>query len=200
MGRLTFDSFKKSIRDAGYTREEESAIWDFYVTKSLSKAASQNRNLEDYRQPVFGAPRIRLEHLLTRADVDTESVLIIRGNNMDRGLEKLGLKTEENISKSLDLPRIAFINTLPGHMDSSKSSIISLMSHVRNALAHGHTYFFPNGFVLLEDVNLQRVITARILYHKNTLLNWIFYFDQDGIYYPEIHLNKEPRKPGFIKD
>jgi len=47
-------NYKKSIREAEFSREEESAIWDFFVTKSISRAASQRRTMQDYQPQQFG--------------------------------------------------------------------------------------------------------------------------------------------------
>lgn len=105
---------------------------------------------------------------------------------MDAGLDKLGLLVPQSIISCFHVPRIACLNPLPSYTDSSKSNIISLMIHIRNALAHGRTYFFNNGFVMLDDNNTENTITARFMFHKRTLLDWIRYFDRDGRYYPEL--------------
>lgn len=185
MEEVDLHTYIKPIREADFTREEESAIWDFYVTRSLSRAASQQRTFEDYRPSGFGEQRIRLERLLITAGVNDDGVIILRGQSMNSGLDRLELLMPENIIASIHKPRIACINPLPSYADSSKSNIISLMIHIRNALAHGRTYFFSNGFIMMED-NIENVITARFLFHKRTLLDWIRYFDRDGRFYPEL--------------
>ena len=58
-----------------------------------------------------------------------------------------------------------------------------MFTHIRNAFAHGNTYFFENGNVLLEDKDGNK-ITARILIAVQTLVDWIRLIDKDSIIYP----------------
>ena len=59
----------------------------------------------------------------------------------------------------------------------SKSSIgESVISHIRNAFAHGRLSFYDeNGeiYVAMEDVNNKHVVTARMILSKTTLLRWM---------------------------
>lgn len=188
---MTIDNlsrFKKSIRDAQFSREEESAIWDFFVTKSISRSASQHRTMEDYRPVIFGQSKISLVRLLKEADVDEKHCEIVRGQNMDAKLKLLGLLTPLYGVTDSSIPRIACLIPFAGEADKSRDAIISLMAHARNALAHGNTYFFENDYLMLEDINRERVITARLLFRKRTLLSWIRYFDRDYRFYPEIQV------------
>ena len=180
--------YKRPIREAKFSREEESAIWDFYVTKSISRSASQHRTVEDYRPAQFGQTRISLEWLLKRANVDESHCEIVHGQNMNIKLEQLGLLTSSNGVNDFTVPRIACLIPFGDDTVSSRDAIVSLMAHARNALAHGNTYFFYNDFVMLEDIGKNKVITARLLFHKYTLLNWIRYFDQGYKFYPEIKI------------
>lgn len=47
-----------------------------------------------------------------------------------------------------------------------------LMRHIRNGIAHGLSFAFPTGTVLLEDME-KKSVTARILLKRETLLDWI---------------------------
>lgn len=58
----------------------------------------------------------------------------------------------------------------------------SILTHIRNAFAHGNTYFFENGNTLLEDKN-RNIITARILLKLQTLLDWIGLIDKEQRFY-----------------
>ena len=48
-----------------------------------------------------------------------------------------------------------------------------LFRHIRKTLAHNRTYQFENGNILLEDVDDNEKVSARILLSKRTLLDWI---------------------------
>ena len=57
-----------------------------------------------------------------------------------------------------------------------------LFRHIRNSFAHGNTYFFDNGNVLLEDKDNSK-ITAAILIKQQTLLDWIRVIDKEEQFY-----------------
>ena len=59
----------------------------------------------------------------------------------------------------------------------------SVLTHIRNSLAHGNTYFFENGNVLFEDKDMKGIITARIILKQQTLLDWISLIDKDQKFY-----------------
>lgn len=45
---LIVQQYKKSIYEIDLPKEQESIIWDFYVTKSIAGSSSQKRSLSDY--------------------------------------------------------------------------------------------------------------------------------------------------------
>ena len=194
---MNINSYKKSIRESSFSREDETVIWDFYVTKSLSHASSQHRWLSDYHQDDFTRPFNLMKRMMMAAGVKDEQCKIVTGKSMNKGLEQLNLLADTNVGISTDNPRIACL--IPsdregeGKQYSEKKCVINVMVHARNALAHGNTYFFDNGFVMLEDFIFDKftrvtTTTARMLFHKNTLLAWIKLFDKEKRYYPEIHI------------
>lgn len=178
--------YRKSIRESNFTRENETVIWDFYVTKSLSKASSQHRWLSEYHRDDFQRPFNLMKKMMMTAGVTEDKCQIVFGRSMNKGLAQLDLLSETGIS--IQIPRIACLIPSDGEERPSENKfILSIMIHVRNAFAHGNTYFFDNGFVMLEDFDFSKVITARMLFHRNTLLEWIKLFDKDKRFYPEIH-------------
>lgn len=180
------------MREAAFTHEEEAVIWDFYVTKSLSRASSQYRTLEQYRNSSFSRPFNLLVQMLKVAEVEEECVKIVYGKTMNKVLHQLQLASNKIEEFDIFTPRIACL--LPYRRSSEnnyylqRNSVYSIMTHVRNALAHGNTYFFDNEFLLLEDKNFEKVITARMLLNQNTLIEWIRIFDAESKFYPEIHV------------
>lgn len=189
---MNISNYKKSIRESNFSRDDEAVIWDFYVTKSLSRASSQHRWLSDYHKDDFRRPLNLLKRMMMVAGVKDEQCIIVNGKSMIKGLAQLELQGDTYNPMKIDCPRIACL--IPSDREegiepySEKKCVLSLMIHARNALAHGNTYFFDNGFVLLEDFNSSKIITARMLFHKNTLLAWIKLFDKERCYYPEIHM------------
>lgn len=48
-----------------------------------------------------------------------------------------------------------------------------LFRHLRNSIAHNHTYLFDNGIVMIEDRDDNGKISARILAPKSILIEWM---------------------------
>ncbi len=65
---------------------------------------------------------------------------------------------------------------------SGESRVNAIFRHVRNAFAHGNTYFFENGMCLLEDMDGKK-ISAELLIPNRSLLEWIQIVDKNGLYY-----------------
>lgn len=66
----------------------------------------------------------------------------------------------------------------------------SVLIHIRNVFAHGNTYFFDNGNVMLENKNGATII-ARMIIKQQTLLDWIFIIDKEQRYYIPISISAE---------
>ena len=74
-----------------------------------------------------------------------------------------------------------------------KSSMIdSLIFHIRNAFAHGRVALYKNGqYIVMEDINPKsKVISARMILKKETLMKWI-YIIRKGPLAEENELKKE---------
>ena len=185
------NKYKRSIREANYSKDNETVIWDFYVTKSLSRASSQHRQITDYHKDDFRRPLNLLSLMLKVARVDEEKCKIVHGKSMNAGLAQLGLLTDQYDAMNIATPRIACLIPYSRYdgadEHSAKNSVLWLMIHTRNALAHGRTYFFSNDFVMLEDLDFDKTLTSRMIFHKDTLLAWIKLFDKEKRYYPEIN-------------
>ena len=69
------------------------------------------------------------------------------------------------------------------HQKEKVGEAESVLTHIRNAFAHGMTYFFDNRNVLLEDKDQRGIITARIILKMQTLLDWITLIDREQRYY-----------------
>lgn len=188
--------YKKSIYDLGLDKDSETILWDFYVTKAICNSASQKRTPSDY-----GLKKIPYERMLEVAGITPLNAVPLLANTMPKTLERLGLNTTEGKGKDKreigieTTPcRFAFItpytisdNDIPkGNCGKGES----LLTHVRNAFAHGNTYFFKDGTMLLEDKDQRGNITARIIIKVETLFAWIKLIDKNEKYYHIYGLNK----------
>lgn len=179
--------YKKSIYSIGLTREEEAIIWDFYVTKSVAASASQKRNVSEY-----GLKQLPYKEMIASAGIKEERVKILLANSINETLKnfgldfgKIGTPTEEEI----DIDELRIVCQTPFSISDEESPKAkyspaeSLLTHIRNAFAHGNTYFFENQNVLLEDKDNRGAITARILLNVKTLLDWISLIDHEERFY-----------------
>ena len=188
--------YKKSIYEAGLSKEEETIIWDFYVTRSFAASASQKRAIKE-----FGYSQIPLKQMLELAGVTNDTCKILPCTTMPNTIKSLGLETSakdkngNKIEKDIDVdtPRLCCIQKFTVTDDQGISPTDSaaecLLTHIRNSFAHGNTYFFDNGNVLLEDRDGNK-ITARILISVQLLLEWIMLIDRNGTVYPHLHHDK----------
>ena len=103
----------------------------------------------------------------------------------------------ENIKRALEENELI---DFPGNIEKQKIVFTknkngineSLISHIRNAFAHGRVAFYKNGqYIVMEDINPKnKVVSARMILKKETLMNWI-YIIRKGPFAEENELKKE---------
>lgn len=103
----------------------------------------------------------------------------------------------ENIKRALEENELI---DFPGNIEKQKLVFTknkngineSLISHIRNAFAHGRVAFYKNGqYIVMEDINPKnKVVSARMILKKETLMNWI-YIIRKGPFAEENDLKKE---------
>lgn len=181
--------YKNSIINSNYTDIEINIIWDFYVTHSLSNGSSLSRKIIDYGWDATISS--------TNGYNAIEKLLCLNANISEFCFIKA--KTCKDTLNTMDLsndficvfhPRAVMLQDYSVSIDenenlkleSKENHILCLMRHIRNAFAHGNTYFFDNDNMLLEDNDGGR-ITASILIPKRSLLDWIKIIDKNSKYY-----------------
>ncbi len=186
MELIVFD-YKKSINYSDFSTSQIAVIWDFYVTKSVAASASQRRTASDY-----GLKQIPFSKMLEVAEIEEGQCRILLADKMPATLKSLNLSIagEKGIAIPIevDTPRFSLLmgysisdEEIPKPKDNC-SKAECLLTHIRNAFAHGNTYFFDNGNVLLEDKN-KSITTAMILIKQKTLLDWIKLIDHEERFY-----------------
>lgn len=194
---------KKSLHESNYNAKAVELIWDFYVTHTLSGGSGMSRTQKDYG---WNSSTKELEEgLKDVAGID--GFHFVRAKSITQSLRAMDLADEEICAVH---PRsvmkqnytVSISETEELSLKNDESRIVSIFRHIRNALAHGNTYFFDNGYILLEDKNNNdrkhskadddpekakenelKQITAEILIKEETLLEWIFKIDKDEKYY-----------------
>ena len=128
------------------------------------------------------------------AGLDNSNVKIMLANSINKTLVRAGLEITEgkgsekhNIAIEIDFPKIVCSTPFSIADEEPPKAKVgeaeSVLTHIRNAFAHGLTYFFDNGNLLLEDKDQRGTITARIILNTQTLLDWITLIDKDKSYY-----------------
>lgn len=181
---------KCALRDSSFSDAECRIIWDFYVSRSFAAATGLPVELSDYgwnnsQSKTDGLPA--LERTLAEA-AGIESFCIVRSKTVKDTLQQMGL-SQDRIC--IVHPRAVMLQNYHVDIDenekpkieSVESRINSIFRHIRNSLAHGNTYFFPNGMCLLEDKESSTKITAEILIPCEALLTWIGIVDKKRRYY-----------------
>lgn len=166
-------------------------IWDFYVTRSFASSASQKRKVGD-----FGIKSIPIDEMLKQAGFTEDHCRFMPCTTMTNTIKSLNFcldgkakndKKNEIELEDIETPRMCclqqFTVTEDGQITPGPSKAECLFTHIRNAMAHGNTFFFDNGNVLLEDKDKGK-ITAMILISVQSLVEWIRIIDSKGIVYP----------------
>ena len=191
------NDYKKSIYEIGLPKDLESIIWDFYVARSFASSASQKRVVKDFK-----IKQIPFKQMMRKARITDDNCKILTCTTMKKALADLNLEVEgkdesskkTTIEIDFDIPRICCLQPFTVNEDikvtARGSQADCILTHIRNALAHGNTYFFDNGNVLLEDKDGSKV-TARILIAVESLIDWIKLIDSSHIVYPELFKKSE---------
>lgn len=185
--------YKSSLFESSFSQEEQAIIWDFYVTRSISGASSQSFSVTDFgwkttQSKTNGYPAIE-EKMATIASFDN-GFCMIRSSTIKDTLKAMDL-SGENIC--VEHPRavlkqnykISCDENEKMQFDSSatESRFVCLFRHIRNAFAHGNTYFFENGSILLEDYEGKNTITCSMVIKHEVLMEWIYAIDFSEKYY-----------------
>lgn len=200
--RCKISEYKKSIYEIGLSREREVMIWDFYVTKSIANSSGQKRDAKSY-----GWDKWPYKEMMSEAGIDEKNIKILAATTIKQTLKDFGLYPIEAAEKgemsgelAIDVDTQRIVCLVPfkiadeGPPKPNIGKVECILTHIRNALAHGNTYFFDNDNVLFEDKN-GSIITARIVLKVQTLIDWILLIDKKNLY-PTLNLkeNFDPRE------
>ena len=194
--KLVVQDYKKSINESSFSSKQISLIWDFYVTKAIAESASQRRRASDY-----GLSELPWKAMLLSAGISTKNCKILLANSINKTLKEFDLEIidgkgekKKRVAIEIDVPKIVCLTPYSIADEEKPKSKVgeaeSVLTHVRNAFAHGNTYFFDNGNLMLEDKNQRGTITARIILKQKTLLDWISLIDKSQKFY-DIHNAKK---------
>lgn len=187
--KVEVQGYKQSLTASEVLSPYLGTIWEFYVSHGICKSAGQRRTASDY-----GLSQLPLSKMLEMAEVATDKIKVLLANSINKTLEKYDLaiiagkgSERKNQEIDIDTPRIVCLTPFSISDEEPPKPNVgdaeSILTHIRNALAHGNTYLFENGNMMLEDFAADGRITARMILHQKTLLDWIKIIDKDSKYY-----------------
>lgn len=173
--RESVEPHRLSISDAScYTDREKLDLFEFYVVKALVKTCKLGGVLSDLGWK--GAELGRLEKLFVELCGLENRFLIARTDKMPKTLERFGLNIGMRIC--IDCPRgvmLAECQVVEGIVrpKGNATRVEVILSHIRNSIAHGNTFFFDNGNVLLLDVTRQGDKSCALLIPSRALVDFM---------------------------
>ena len=84
--KVEIQNYHRSIYDGYLTKEQETIIWDFYVTHAITSSASQGRKISDY-----GHSNLPWSEMKKVAGIDSSNVKNLLANNMKKTLKEFDL-------------------------------------------------------------------------------------------------------------
>lgn len=182
------DLYRASLLSQPFFEDFYKKIYDFYLTNSFAADTQQKIPLKDYGWEGNSKERglKTLEELLS-ANAGIEEMCMIRSTTIKDTLNAMDLSGTHICIKHA---RAVMLQEYSIRIDENEkvtfssgkeSRIECLFRHIRNALAHGGTYFFDNGMMLMEDYKSTQCISAEILIPQQSLIDWINIVDQNHI-------------------
>jgi hypothetical protein len=176
------DLYRASLLSQPFFEDFYKKIYDFYLTNSFAADTQQKIQLKDYGWEGNSNERglKTLEDLLS-ANAGIGEMCMIRSTTIKDTLEAMDLSgTHICIEHARAVMLQRYSTKIDENeevtFDNKETRIKCLFRHIRNALAHGGTYFFKNRMMLIEDYE-----SAKILIPQQSLIDWINIVDQNHI-------------------
>lgn len=118
----------------------------------------------------------RLEGRLLRA-ANLSTFCMIKANSISQILEAMDLVSriccshQRAVLRQLCTAKILEDGSVT--INQGETRMECLFRHIRNSLAHNHTYMFENGNTMLEDSDDNESLSAKILIPRDALLEWM---------------------------
>jgi hypothetical protein len=177
----TVTAYVKSIVNMGFEPRECLDILTFYMFNAPILKSGKNGNLfglkslKDYGWS-GNSDMSKLEGGLLKA-ANLGMFCFIKSNSISQTLNSMNLEDKVCIEH----PRAVIMQNY--NMTVQEDGSINVMQqetrmeclfrHIRNSLAHNHTYDFNNGNIMLEDCGDNGKISARIIIPKQALIDWM---------------------------
>lgn len=171
----------RATLDKIFSPEELSQVVRFYLLEPLTARDGKQKNTGQRHLSLFkwsGNSLPTLERELLKSS-GIPSFIMLGSSSIAQTLKNMDLDGEtictEHPRAVMQRPAKLTMKE-DGAIDrrySDSNRMVCLLRHIRNSIAHGLTYKFENGMILLQDQSSESTITARILLSKQSLLDWI---------------------------
>lgn len=179
--KVEIKKYIKPLTEMEIDKDKVLELIAFYLFNAPVLSASKPKNdfglksLKDYGW-VGNADMTKLEGRLLKA-ADLGMFCFIKSDSIDQTLESMDLQDKICIEH----PRAVLKHNYAVSLREDGSFSVTqhetrmecLFRHIRNSIAHNHTYLFSNDNILLEDCEESGRITARILIPKKALEAWM---------------------------
>jgi hypothetical protein len=173
--------YVKSIVDMGFEKQECLDILEFYlfnapILKSDKKGDSFGlKSLRDYGWN-GNSEMSKLEGRLLKA-AGLGMFCIIKSDSISQTLVSMDLE----MKVCIEHPRAVMSQKCKVSVQEDGLVVVNqqetrmecLFRHIRNSLAHNHTYDFNNGNIMFEDCDENNNISARIIIPKHSMIDWM---------------------------
>lgn len=171
----------KAISQMGFTEEQVIKIVEFFLLNAPMLTADKKddafglKSLKEYGWAGTSAMS-KLEGRLLKA-AGMSIFCFIKSDKIDDTLDSMNLGskicTEHPRAVLKQNAKAVLLEDGSTEIKQQETRMECHFRHLRNAIAHNHTYLFNNGYILIEDCDDNKKISARLLMPKDALLEWI---------------------------
>ena len=186
--KVKIDNYIKSILRMGFSDIQLKNIINFYLCNTPMLKNDKNdspfglKTLKSYGW--VGNQLSKLEGKLLKA-ANIGNFILIKSDRIDETLKNMDLSEKICIEHPRAVLKQNFSVTVKengtANISETETRMECLFRHIRNPIAHNHTYCFDNGNIILEDRDEKGIISAVILMPKQALLEWIDIVDTKNI-------------------
>ena len=172
--KTDIESYRRALTEMEcFTLFEAIELIDFYLERSLADSCKLGGTLATHGWS--GSAKLgKLEKLIKEAiGIENDRFLIARTGSFPKTLNRFGF--EKNKPICVDCPRVAI--TIEFEVSEGivkpkkrKTRVGCFLRHIRNAIAHGNTFGFPNGNVLFIDYSPTNATSGFILLPATALI------------------------------
>lgn len=169
------------VSKMGFTSDEVIEIVEFFLFNAPVLKSDKTKDifglcsLKDYGWTGTAAMS-RLEGQLLKA-ANMGIFCFIKSDTIDETLASMGLGEKMCIEHPRAVlkqnVKVALFEDGSTEVRQQETRMECLFRHMRNSIAHNHTYLFDNGNIMIEDRDDNGRVSARILAPKSILLEWM---------------------------